>query len=220
MKEIVAVIPVKGQSDRIESKNLRPFSDTNLYELKLSQLKKVTGFKEIIISSESERIRDIAINNFGYNVHVRDPKFSTSEVPMSDVYSYIASEISGEHIAWVNVTNPLAEYDIYEKAILEYQNLDENYDCLLSAFELKENIFYKGQPVNFKPNPWPKSQDLKDTFALSFVINILKRKDMVKWGSCVGNKPYLFVLDTLTSWDIDYQEDFDYCEMIYKNKKN
>ena len=50
MKEIVAVIPVKGQSDRIESKNLRPFSDTNLYELKLSQLKKVTGFKEIIIS--------------------------------------------------------------------------------------------------------------------------------------------------------------------------
>ena len=34
-KEIVGLVPVKGSSDRIPRKNLRKFSNTSLYELKL-----------------------------------------------------------------------------------------------------------------------------------------------------------------------------------------
>ena len=41
---------------------------------------------------------------------------------------------------------------------------------------------------------------------------------MVNWGSCVGNSPYFYYLDRVESWDIDDQEDFDYCEMIYNKK--
>ena len=40
--------------------------------------------------------------------HLRDKYFSTSKVPMSEVYSYIASEIEGDYIAWINVTNRCA----------------------------------------------------------------------------------------------------------------
>ena len=98
--------------------------------------------------------------------------------------------------------------------------MDYNFDCLLSAYEVKENLFYNGQPVNFKPNPWPKSQDLRGVYAMSFVINILKREDMVKWGSCVGQKPYFYLLDLVTSTDVDFQWDFDFCEMIYRERSN
>ncbi len=94
---------------------------------------------------------------------------------MSDVYSYIASEIKGEHIAWVNVTNPLAEASVYEKAIKEYNHMDVKFDCLLSVYEVKDYLFYNGKPVNFQPNPWPKSQDLTGVCAMSYVINILRR---------------------------------------------
>ena len=43
---------------------------------------------------------------------------------------------------------------------------------------------------------------------------------MIKWGSCVGNNPYFFVLDQVTSWDIDFQVDFDFCESMYIKKNN
>lgn len=216
--EIVGLIPVKGSSERVKAKNIRKFHDTSLYELKLKQLSETNGFDRIIVSSEDEQILETATAN-GFDIHKRDPKYSTSEIPMSDVYSYIASEITGEHIAWINVTNPLAESKIYDDAVKKYRKLDlDQYDCLLSASEVQEYLFHKGNHLNFQPNPWPKSQDLSDVYALSFVINILKRKDMVKWGSCVGEKPYLYVLDRVDSWDVDFQEDFDFCEMMYRNR--
>ena len=218
-KEIVALIPVKGSSERIRAKNSRPFLDTSLYELKLDQVKDVKGFSNIIISSEDEGLLDIAKKR-GFNIHVRNKKYSTSTVPMSDVYSYVASEVKGEHIAWVNVTNPLAGPENYNEAVKAYNSMDSQYDCLLSVYEVKDYIFYNNKPINFKPNPWPRSQDLKGLCALSFMINILKREDMVKWGSCVGENPYFLYFDRITSMDVDFQEDFDFCEMIYKKRQD
>jgi len=213
--EIVALVPVKGKSERIPKKNIRSFGNTNLLELKLKQLKKAEGFFDIIVSSEDGEILDTA-HKYGYSVHVRDPKYSTSRVPMSEVYSYIASEISGENIAWINVTNPLADRDVYSKAIEKYKKMPEEKDCLLSVYKLQDNFFYRGKPLNFVPYPWARSQDLEGVYCMSFVINILKREDMIRWGSCVGNNPEFYEIDQLTSWDIDFQIDFDFCEFVYK----
>ena len=183
---IVGLVPVKGSSDRVKQKNLRSFCNTSLLELKLNQLKNVKGFNDIIVSSEDEEVLKVAESK-GFSLHVRDPKYSTSEIPMSEVYSFIASEIHGDNIAWINVTNPLAETQIYEEACNLYHKMESKYDCLLSSVALQENVFFNGQPVNFKPYPWPRSQDLKGLNSLTFVINILKRSDMIEWGSCVGN---------------------------------
>ena len=59
-KNIVALIPVKGNSDRVKKKNLTKFAGSNLFSIKLSQLKKTNCFKKIIISSESKKILNYA----------------------------------------------------------------------------------------------------------------------------------------------------------------
>jgi len=220
-KEIVGLIPVKGSSERVHMKNLRKFGESSLFELKLKQLSKARGFEDIVVSSEEDKILSIAEKK-GFSIHERDPAYSTSDVPMSDVYSYIASEIKGENIAWINVTNPLANAECYTNAIELYNKMHSKYDCLLSVSEVQDYLFYKEKPINFQPNPWPKSQDLSGVVEMTFVINILKRQDMIKWGSCVGNSPYFYRLSKVDSWDIDNQEDFDFCEMIHneRNGKN
>ncbi len=216
--DIVGIIPVKANSERVKRKNIRKFSNTNLFELKLSQLKKTKNFKYFVVSSESKKILDIAKRK-GFFTHLRDPFYSTGKVPMSKVYSYIASKVDCNHVAWINVTNPLAGPKVYDKAAQIYKKIYKNYDCLLSAVENRENYFYKNRPVNFKPTPWPRSQDLKPLISLPFVINILRRNDLVKRGSCVGKKPYFYKLDPVTSTDIDQQHNFDFCEMIYNRKR-
>ena len=216
-KGVVGIIPVKANSERVKKKNLRKFCNTTLFELKLKQLKKAKKFKSIIVSSENKKVLKIA-ERHGYETHLRDPYYSTSEVPMSEVYSYIASEVDAEHVAWINVTNPLADSKIYDMAVDQYKKVYKKYDSLLSASKKQENFFYKNKPVNFKPYPWPRSQDLEALISLTFVINILKRKNLAKWGSCVGKKPYFYILDSITAMDIDNKSDFNMCEYFYKKK--
>lgn len=215
--EIVAVVPVKLKSERVKSKNVRKFANSNLLEIKLNQLKKTKCFEKIIISSESDKILEIA-RKYKLGTHKRNSYFSTSKVPMSEVYKNIASEISGDFIAWVNITNPLISHQIYEIAVKKWRKLSFKYDCLLSAVENKQNYFFKNKAINFKRTPWPRSQDLEPLISLSFAINILKRKDMIKWGSCVGKKPYFFLTDPLLATDIDDQATFKLAEILYKQK--
>ncbi len=216
IKNIIALVPVKGSSERVSRKNLRKFAKSSLFELKLNQLKKTNCFKKIIISSENDEILRIAEKN-GFGLHCRDPYYSTSKVPMSEVYSYIASEIEGENIAWINVTNPLADKLVYEKAVKIFSKMPKKFDCLLSAVKNKQNYFFKNKAINFKRSPWPRSQDLIPLVSLSFVINILKRKNMVKWGSCVGKNPKFFFVNPIISIDIDDSNSFKLSEIIYKN---
>ena len=215
---ITALVPVKGNSDRVKKKNLRSFGNSNLYEIKLKQLKKTKKFNKIIISSEDENILKIAKKE-GFDIHFRDKYYSTSAVSMSKVYSYIASEIKGEDIAWINVTNPLVEHEIYDKAVETYYKINSKYNCLLSSVRCYQNFFFKKKPINFKPSPWPRSQDLVPLVSLSFSINILRRQDMIKWGSCVGSKPYFFFMNPIISLDIDDQNSFKLSELIFMNQK-
>jgi CMP-N-acetylneuraminic acid synthetase len=216
--EIEGIIPVKSISERVKNKNLRKFGNTNLYKLKLKQLSKTKEFKNFIISSEDSKVLDIA-SKYGFKTHLRDKYFSTSLVSMSEVYSNLAKQVSTEYVAWINVTNPLANHKIYDDAVKIFQKRNKNYDCLLSAIENNENFFFKDKPINFKRSPWPRSQDLKPLISLPFVINILKKKDLIKWGSCVGQKPYFYILNSLMATDIDNQHNFDFCEFIYTNHK-
>mgnify|MGYP001365361928 FL=1 len=218
MTKITAIIPVKGKSSRIKNKNLKKFHKSSLYEIKLDQLSKCKNFDEMIVSSESEKVLNIAKKK-NFKTHKRDKKFSTDTVPMSDVYKNIASEINCENIAWINVTNPLVSSKEYDEAAKKFKSLNlKKYDCLLSVFEIQDYFIYKNKPINFKRTPWPRSQDLQGLLSLSFAINILKRENMIKWKSCVGKKPYYFKLSQLTSWDIDFIHDFRFCEYIYKQK--
>lgn len=217
MCKITGIIPVKLKSERVKDKNLRKFADSSLFEIKLEQLKRTKEFENFFVSSESKKVLNKA-KKMGFETHLRDPKYSTSHVSMSEVYKNIASEIDCEYLAWINVTNPLFKTKNYDTAAKTFKKLNRSkFDCLLSSFQIKDYFFFKDKPLNFKRTPWPRSQDLKGLQSLSFAINILSRRDMIEWRSCVGKKPYLLEFSQLESWDIDFEHDFKFCESIFKN---
>ena len=59
-KTITAIIPVKGNSTRLPNKNVLPFGNSNLLQHKIDQLKQVEGLHEIICSSDSDEMLQIA----------------------------------------------------------------------------------------------------------------------------------------------------------------
>lgn len=216
----IALVAVKGDSERIPKKNIKPFSNTSLLELKLKQLIKSNSVDKIIVSSESSDALDIARSFNEVDIHQRDPRYSSNHIPMSEVYSYLASDMHCNYIMWVPVTNPLIQPDIYTNAMQKFLEQDHNFDCLLSCVKVNDYLLKNFKPLNFTRNPWQRSQDLKGIHALSFAVNILERDNMINWGSLVGKNPLFLELSREESTDIDYPDDFDYCEQLFiKNPK-
>ena len=59
-KKISAIIPVKANSSRLPGKNILPFGKSNLLLHKIEQLKQVEDLYEIIVSSDSDTMLEIA----------------------------------------------------------------------------------------------------------------------------------------------------------------
>ena len=41
---------------------------------------------------------------------------------------------------------------------------------------------------------------------------------MIKWGSCVGRKPFFYFLNSLVATDIDDYQSFKLAEILFVNK--
>lgn len=217
--EITALIAVKGNSERVPKKNVRPFAGSSLLEVKLKQVIESEAFGRILVSSEDDEILAVC-ERAGVSTHKRDAYYSTSEVPMSEVYQYLAREVQTEHIAWIPVTNPLVHAGIYRDAVSKYFSMDHTrHDSLVSVTELHEYIFFENKPLNFTRDPWMRSQDLKGTYAINFAINILKKENMISFRATFGEKPEFFVVPDGFGLDIDYMEDFLLAELIYKQRQ-
>ena len=218
--KITALIAVKANSDRVENKNIRPFADSNLLEIKLSQIQSLDIFDEVIVSSESDVVLSMC-ESYNVTTHKRDSFYSTSEVPMSDVYEYLAKIVRTEYIAWIPVTNPLVDGQIYKNAVNSFKSMDHKvHDSLLSVSGVQEYLYYNDKPLNFTLDPWQRSQDLVGTCAINFAINILSKENMIDLRSTVGRNPYFFTIDKSIALDIDYMEDFFLAEILYKLKRD
>jgi N-acylneuraminate cytidylyltransferase len=84
-----ALVPVRSGSVRVKNKNIRPFADTNLLELKLRQLKRPSSLDGIVVNSNDDAMLKIA-SSLGCQTVKRAEEFASNTVSMSDVYVNIA----------------------------------------------------------------------------------------------------------------------------------
>jgi N-acylneuraminate cytidylyltransferase len=215
---LTALIAVRKGSKRVKNKNIKNFYNTSLLDIKLKQATECKQFDEIIVSSDSEEMLDIAKN---YNVTSlkRPDHFCTDHVPMNDVYEHLAKNVKTDHIAYLHVTSPLLKSSTLDLTIEKYyENLSLNlkYDSLATVETLKKYIWHNFEAVNYDPNHHPRSQDLPEYYALNFAVNIISTKNMILRKNIVGNCFYPFILDEIESIDVDTEHDFEIAEIMYK----
>ena len=217
-KKITAIIAVRKGSKRVPNKNIRPFSNSSLLEIKLKQLKRVEGISEILVSSDCKQMIDLA-HKLDVKTFQRPEYFSSDSVPMNLVYEHLASLASGDHILYVHVTSPLLTDKSLQDSIKIYNQLESKYDSLASVSTLHEYIWFEGGAINYDPHNHPRSQDLPDYHALNFAINILPKSVMIDRKNIVGKRFYPYFLDEIESIDVDTMTDFKIAEFLYENRE-
>ena len=215
--DIVAIIPVRKNSKRIKNKNFINFyKGKSLLEIKIEQLKKIKKIDKIVISSDSSKAEKIA-NKYKVFFQKRDKNFASSNCSGSDFFHHLALSIKGNYLMYCPCTSPIITPQTYKNFFKKFSLLKKNFDSLNTASILKTFIWKGKKSLNYNSLKAPNSQDLPNNFfELTFGINIISRKNMIKFKNIVGRKPKFMVLNKLESTDIDEKIDFKTAQMLYK----
>ena len=214
--KVIAMVPVRSGSTRVPNKNVRPFGDTNLLQLKLRLLKKLLGIADIIVSTDCEISADIAHKN-DVKVQWRNKYYASSKITNDQHWHHIAQTTPGEVVFLAQVTSPLLKLSSMQEALNSFLSSDK-YDSINSVSDEKKFLWKNGKPINYEINKTPKSQDLPDIVSLNFAITIMQRHKMIEKKNVVGSKPYFFNLDKVESLDVDDFTDFKIAELMYQER--
>ena len=210
MKKYLALIAVRKGSQRVQNKNIRNFCGTSLLEIKVKQAMSCKFINEVVVSSDCEKMLKLS-TQLGAKVHKREEFYCSSTVPMNSVYEHLARNIDCEHVVYLHATSPFLTDKSLEGSIIKYEEkIKIGYDSLASVEKIKKYLWYNNKPVNYDPSMHPRSQDLPNFLALNFAINIIKRKDMIKYKN---------ILSDIEGFDIDEEFDFLLAKKIYNQTK-
>lgn len=202
---ITAVIPVRAGSRRLKNKNISPFAGTNLLVNKIEQLKKVEEIDNIVVSSDSDVMLEMAAKA-GAKTHKRAPEYCDEKTKtFGEVVRHVAESVEGDDILWATCTSPLVFPKDYRAAIdAYYPALEEGFDSLMSVESFKRYVWTEEGPMNYELGlKHVPSQQLPTMYFVTDGILLAPRAKMIEWSYFHGTNPYKFVVDKRTACDID-----------------
>lgn len=230
-KSLSVFLPTRKGSQRIKNKSTRPFAkfkDAGLLELKLSQLVKVELFDEIILSTNDEdslkNAEKFTQKSNKIIIEKRPDCLANDKTKLTDLIEYAGEISKSDHILWTHVTSPFIEGADYLNAIKTYfQVIEDGFDSLMSVKKLQTFIWDKDRNdiINRNsPEKWPRTQDLKAFYEVDSGIFISSKEIYLNSKDRVGSKPYLYEMDDIKSFDIDWPVDFEVAEILYNHFKD
>ena len=210
--KLTAIIPVRAGSQRVKNKNIKPFVNTTLLDIKIETLKKVQGLDDIIVSSDSQEMLKIA-EEHDVNVHVRDEYFASNEVNNSDFMQNLSTVVDEGHIMYSPCTSPLLSSETITEIVSKYKN--NNLRNIVTVTTQKHHMWLNGKPLNYDPSNAPNSQDLPDIYSINYGCCILSKDDLYKHKNVVV-EPTFHITNEIESIDIDTEFDFIIAEFVYR----
>ena len=212
---IKALIPVRKNSQRVKDKNVRLFAGSSLLEIKINQLKRISGIEEVCVNSDCEEMLNIA-ERLGATAILRDPYYASNDVPMNEVWKNMAENMVCETILYTNVTNPLVRDTSYSEIIKLWElGLPGEYDSITTVHAIQEYLWFAGRSVNYDAAAHPRSQDLPIYYGLNFAVSVIPKSLLVTRKSIIGHNFFPYTLDKIEAIDIDDEVDMTVAESLY-----
>lgn len=214
---VVALLPMKGLSERVPQKNIRQFAGFPLFYHILETLCSVDEISSVIINTDSEQIKSLAQDFPKVCFHDRPEQIRGGHIPMNTIIDYDISLSKSFYFLQTHSTNPLLTAKTIRRAIkIFFKKIDE-YDSLFSVNKIQQRLYDKNfLPINHDPAVLKNTQDLDPIYDENSCIYIFSRQSFLENNkNRIGKKPYAFVMPQIESYDIDTEDDFKIAEHIF-----
>lgn len=219
---VTALLPMKGHSERVPNKNLRPMCGRPLFHHVAGVLQECELVDSIIINTDSGTIADQARESFPKAViHWRPEPIRGDMVAMNRIIAHDLALCEGEHFLQTHSTNPLLTVETLARGIRAYFEALGGHDSLFSVTRLQTRLYWEdGRPVNHDPRELLRTQDLPPLFEENSNFYLFNRASFAEAGdNRLGRRPKMFPMDPLEALDIDEESDFIMAETLIERRK-
>ena len=221
---VTCFLPCRKGSERVPRKNIRPFGkvQNGLIEVKLKQLIAANLIDRIVLTTNDTEILDYAssLRSAKLELHHRIEELSSSSTSTDQLVRHALELIPDGNILWTHVTSPFINARHYDEIIKCYfRQLGKGYDSLMTMTILHGFLWQDGKPLNYDrtTEKWPRTQTLAPVHEVNSGAFLAPSSVYQELDDRIGENPYLYAMNKLTSHDIDWPEDFLIAETLVEN---
>jgi CMP-N-acetylneuraminic acid synthetase len=218
--KIVALVPMRHESERVPGKNYRPLGGRPLYYHIIESLLACPHIAEVVINTDSPMIMNDARQHFPKVMLIERPMhLCDGTIPMNEILLYDVARTDADFYLQTHSTNPLLRSQTITQAIEYFLAHYPTYDSLFSVTRCQSRLWDQlGRPVNHNPAVLLRTQDLPPIFEENSNIYIFTRKTLEERRNRLGERPLMFTINRGEAFDIDEEFDFKVAEFLYANR--
>ena len=228
--EVLVIIPARGGSKGIPHKNIKPLNGKPLIYYTIDTARAITDDENICVSTDDDEIIEV-VEKYGLKVPFKRPAelatdtAGTYEVLLHALNYYESLGKSYDAVILLQNTSPFRKAEQVREAL---QLFNKNVDMVVSVKECAANPYYcvfeeseegylhvcKGDGNIFRRQDAPKVYEYNGAI---YIMNpaVLKTTHMHKM-----QKRVKYVMDEISSFDLDTMADWNMAEMIAKGGNN
>ena len=223
MTSIIALIPMRHQSQRVPGKNYRPLAGKPLYQHIIETLLAVKEISKLVVDSDSPPVIEGLQRDFPQVQIIDRPEhLRLNTTPMNEILLYDTSLLEADFYLQTHSTSPLLRPETISKAIQTFLADYPMHDSLFSVTRLQTRLYdHYGQALNHDPNILLQTQDLPPVYEENSCLYIFARAKLSQRRNRLGDQPLMFEINADEAWDIDEELDFAVAEFLMqqRNKK-
>jgi CMP-N-acetylneuraminic acid synthetase len=220
--KVIALLPMKANSERVKGKNFRNFNGKPLFRWILDTLLQVEEIDQIVINTDARHI--LAANGLTdtSRILIRDRKSEICGdlVSMNSVIADDIAVIPADIYLMTHTTNPLISSNTIRRALNAFnqERIGGLADSLFTVDKMQTR-FYRADcsAINHDPNKLIRTQYLEPWFAENSNLYLFTRESFAATNARIGRKPMMFEGPRFESIDIDDQEDWDLAVIIARH---
>ena len=214
-KKIVALLPMKANSERVKGKNFRDFNGKPLFQWILDTLLEIKEIDQVIINTDAREI--LAENGLVETdrIVIRDRKkeICGDMVSMNLIIEDDVNNINADIYLMTHTTNPLMTAITVGGALESFQTQKNSGDAdSLFTVDKIQTRFYREDcsAVNHDPDNLLRTQDLEPWFEENSNLYIFTKEAFDKTNARIGENPMMYETSKFESIDIDTPNDWDF----------
>jgi CMP-N-acetylneuraminic acid synthetase len=214
--KIVALVPMRHHSVRVSGKNYRPLAGKPLFHYIIEVLLACPEISQVVVDTDSPVIMEGMRHAFPQVKLVERPEeLRADTVPMNEILLYDTSLFPADLYLQTHTTNPLLRSSTISRAINVLRGQFPAYDSLFSVTRLQTRLWDgKGKAINHNPAVLLRTQDLPPVYEENSCIYLFSRQTLEARRNRLGERPYLFEIESAEALDIDEELDFTIAEII------
>lgn len=208
-------IPIKANSERIKGKNFKILNGKELYKYIIENAIKSDVFDDIYVDTNSDIVKEFC-NEKGIKVIERIDELAQNTANGNDLLNYHYEKFPDYDFYFqLFATAPFLQVESIVECYEKLVNSNE-YDSCFTGFENHGFFWLNGNPINYRPEILPRSQDLSPMIEETTGLYGIKREALKKYRCRIGAYPYIKIVSKFEAVDINTDADFRLAEFIGK----